>query len=126
MMSRELNRFVLSVCVAAAMLGCGGSQPPTGAPGALLPPPAAAYAYRRVESSMPPEVKGAYSGDLLYVSDTGANAVEVFTYPAGAEFQTLSNISEPGPLCSDRDGNVFITSYNDDEVYEFTHGTKKP
>jgi hypothetical protein len=31
------NRSVLSVGIAAAMLaGCGGSQPPIGAPGAML------------------------------------------------------------------------------------------
>ncbi|MFZ1017683.1 MAG: hypothetical protein WAN39_07430 [Candidatus Cybelea sp.] len=36
MTSRELSRFVLPVFVAAAMLaGCGGSQPPLGAPGAM-------------------------------------------------------------------------------------------
>jgi uncharacterized repeat protein (TIGR03803 family) len=36
MMSRERSRFVLSVCVAAAILaGCGGSQPPIGEPGSL-------------------------------------------------------------------------------------------
>jgi hypothetical protein len=32
----DLSRFALSSCVAAAMLaGCGGSQPPIGAPGAM-------------------------------------------------------------------------------------------
>ncbi len=36
MTSRELSRFALVVCLAAAMLaGCGGSQPPIGAPGAM-------------------------------------------------------------------------------------------
>ena len=36
MTSQERSRFVLSVCAAAAMLaGCGGSQPPIGATGAV-------------------------------------------------------------------------------------------
>ncbi len=36
MMSRKRSRFALSVCAAAVMLaGCGGSQPPIGATGAL-------------------------------------------------------------------------------------------
>ena len=36
MRSRELSRFALSTCAAAVMLaGCGGSQPPLGAPGAM-------------------------------------------------------------------------------------------
>lgn len=36
MMTRVLNRYALCSCVAAAILaGCGGSQPPIGAPGAM-------------------------------------------------------------------------------------------
>jgi hypothetical protein len=36
MRSLDLNRFALSVCVATVMLaGCGGSQPPIGAQGAM-------------------------------------------------------------------------------------------
>ncbi|MGB7049503.1 MAG: hypothetical protein WBD57_14355, partial [Candidatus Cybelea sp.] len=36
MTSRELSRYALSSCAAAAMLaGCGGLQPPLGAPGAM-------------------------------------------------------------------------------------------
>jgi hypothetical protein len=36
MTSRELSRFALVVCLAAAMLaGCGGLQPPVGAPGTM-------------------------------------------------------------------------------------------
>jgi hypothetical protein len=36
MKSLDFSRYALSSCVAAAMLaGCGGSQPPIGAPGLL-------------------------------------------------------------------------------------------
>ena len=43
MTSRQLSRFALSVCMAVAMLaGCGGSQPPIGAPSAMLQPPSGA------------------------------------------------------------------------------------
>jgi hypothetical protein len=36
MRSLDFIRYALSSCVAAAMLaGCGGSQPPIGAPGAM-------------------------------------------------------------------------------------------
>jgi hypothetical protein len=39
MRNRDLNRFVLSICVAVVMLaGCGGSQPLIGAPGSMSLP----------------------------------------------------------------------------------------
>jgi uncharacterized repeat protein (TIGR03803 family) len=41
MMSRDLNRFALNVCVASVILaGCGGSQPPIGTPNAIPQAPA--------------------------------------------------------------------------------------
>jgi hypothetical protein len=33
---KHINRYALSSCIAVALLtGCGGSQPPIGAPGAM-------------------------------------------------------------------------------------------
>ncbi len=47
------NRSVLSICVAAAMLaGCGGSQPPIGAPGAM-PRASAVTAVRAIHHATP-------------------------------------------------------------------------
>ena len=46
-----LKRAALSSCVAAAMLaGCGGSQPPTGAPGAM--PQRTNMTYRLLTASL--------------------------------------------------------------------------
>jgi hypothetical protein len=43
MRSLDFGRFALSSCLATAMLaGCGGSQPPIGAPGAMPQAPAIA------------------------------------------------------------------------------------
>ena len=40
-MTSNLRRYLLGFCAAAAMLaGCGGSQPPIGAPGAMPQSPA--------------------------------------------------------------------------------------
>ena len=52
----DVGRYALGSCVAAAMLvGCGGSQPPIGAPGAMAqraaPGPASALAHRMTEPS---------------------------------------------------------------------------
>jgi hypothetical protein len=54
----DFDRFALSTCVAAAMLaGCGGSQPPIGAPGAMQSHTITTHA-AHAGSSMAPEAKG--------------------------------------------------------------------
>jgi hypothetical protein len=54
----DFGRFALSTCVAAAMLaGCGGSQPPIGAPGAMQSHTITTHA-AHAGSSMAPEAKG--------------------------------------------------------------------
>ncbi|MGA7201514.1 MAG: hypothetical protein WBX26_06780, partial [Candidatus Cybelea sp.] len=72
MMLSQLGRFTVSSCIAAAMLaGCGGSQPPIGAPGAM-------------PQSVAQSAQGAHSGPLLYVSNDG-EAHDVKVYRAGAK-----------------------------------------
>jgi hypothetical protein len=69
----------LSICVAAALLaGCGGSQPPIGAPGAMPLTSALATRADRGKSWMLPEAK---SESSLYISDDLRSQVYVFSYP---------------------------------------------
>ncbi|HLY00997.1 MAG TPA: hypothetical protein VKR56_00720 [Candidatus Cybelea sp.] len=108
--------FSCALVISAALLaGCGGSQPPIGAPGVMPQTPVA-----RVEpgtSWMLPEAKG---GDLLYVA-TGDN-VYVLSYPHG-KFVGDLGVSSSG-LCSNREGDVFIFSgYG---LLEYAHGGTKP
>jgi hypothetical protein len=73
-----LGTYALSGCVAVALLaGCGGSQLPTGAPGAMPQTSALAMHADRGKSWMLPEAK---SEDLLYVSNL--QNVKVYSYPA--------------------------------------------
>ena len=60
-----LNRFALTVSITMLLAGCGGSQPPIGAPGTMLQAPAASQAVRPAEGS----------GPYLYV---GGNKVAMF------------------------------------------------
>src|ERR1700691_2259068 len=96
--------YVLSACAAAAMLaGCGGSQPPIGAPGAL------------------PQTANS-GGDVIYAINDSQTLV--LTYPQG---QVVGKIDSGGNgICSDDKGNVFITSAGtlegEDEIYEYAHG----
>jgi hypothetical protein len=123
--------------VAAALLaGCGGSQPPIGAPGAMPQTSSIAAHAEGAKSWMLPEAK---DDDLLYASvqtsccvNYGAD-VFVFSYPDGKLVGGLSVTRDTMfGLCSDEQGDVFVTGFNTNTtggssyVYEYRHGRKKP
>jgi hypothetical protein len=116
----DLSRYALGGCVAVAMLaGCGGSQQPIGAPGAMPQTSALATHADRGKSWMLPEAK---ADDLLYISNV--YTVTVYSYPKGKHVGTLKGFYEPFGECSDSAGNVFIA--NGDTILEYGHGGKKP
>ena len=118
MTSRELSRFVLSVFVAAAMLaGCGGSQPPIGAPGAMPQTSAIATHAERGKSWMVP---GASSGALLY-APVGCGGTCVISYPG---LKLVGSLSTPGDgVCSDSQGNIFSLRRNGDRIRAWRFAT---
>jgi hypothetical protein len=121
----DFSRSAFGSCVAAAMLaGCGGSQPPIGAPGAMAQTAALqGQAAQRNDSGswMAPD---AASQDLLYVSDT--HTVTVYSYPKGKLEGTIRFGYLPGGQCVDSKGNVFITDTDTGQIFEYAHGGKKP
>ncbi len=117
------GRYVLSSCAAAAILsGCGGSQPPVGALGAMpqsqstLP----GANLRRRGSWMLPEAK---SEDLLY-ANVADSKIHVYSYPGGKHVGTLTGIATAN-MCSDQLGDVFITSISS-QIFEYAHGGTSP
>jgi hypothetical protein len=66
------------------------------------------------------------SGALLYVSDIGAEAVDVFSYPQGTKVGTLTGFNEPNGLCADAKGNIFVTDTYSSKILEYAHGGTKP
>ncbi len=123
-------RQALCSCVAGVMLtGCGGSQPPIDAPGAM--PQTSAVSTLAVHSGswMRP---GARHRNLLYASDNVGSDVEVMTFPEGHHVGTLTNLPSPAGECVDSNGNVFITttiysgSSESGTIYEFAHGGTTP
>lgn len=127
-----LTLWVLSSCLAAALLaGCGGSQPSIAAPGATLQTSSSATHANRGESWMLPEAK---SEDLLYADASGQNAgdVYVFSYPKGKLVGTImqANAQYQQGLCSDAKGHVFVTTLSDGDsggnIYEYAHGETTP
>ena len=130
MKSSFLCNYVVSCCVAAAMLaGCGGSQPPIGAPDGMPQTSAIATHADRGTSWMLPEAK---SEDLLYVTDSGygsfgdGGSVSVFSYPHGGVVGDLTAFSSPNGACVDKAGNVFISDINEREIFEYAHGGSQP
>jgi hypothetical protein len=98
------------------LAGCGGSQPPVGAPDAMPQTSAIATHADRGKSWMLPEARGR---NLLYVA-TGDN-VYVLSYPRGKLVGTLG-VNSSG-LCSNRQGDVFVFSgYG---LLEYAHGGTK-
>jgi DNA-binding beta-propeller fold protein YncE len=62
------------------------------------------------------------SEDLLYVANRGS--ITIYSYPQGNLVATLALSYEPNGLCSDSSGNVFITSADMQEIFEYAHGGK--
>jgi len=116
--------FVFAAAVTTTILaGCGGSQPPIGALGALSQTSALASHAGRGKSWMLP---GTSSGDLIYATG-GCGGACVLSYPEGRLVESVSISVGPTGLgggCSDSAGNVFIT--NDAEVLEYAHGGTSP
>jgi hypothetical protein len=111
---KHLGRLaVLTTMVILALAGCGGTA------GTTSTLPMGAIALSRAHHS-------GSSGDLLYVSDLAGNDIRVFRYPQLGLVRTISGIAEPRGLCSDANGDVFVTSYQGNNVLEFAHGARTP
>jgi hypothetical protein len=101
-----LCRYLGCYMAAAIAAGCGGSQPPIGAPGAMP----------QIESSL--LQPGGTQGNLVYIADY--NATYVFTYPRWDLVETLGG--SPDGLCSDRKGDVFAPISSNAMIVEYKHG----
>jgi hypothetical protein len=106
------------------LAGCGGSQPPIGATGAIPQTTAIATHAERGESWMLPEAK---SEDLLYISD--GDKVYVYSYPKQKLVGTLKGFNDAAGLCVDKAGDVWIgntAGIDKLSLIEYEHGGSKP
>src|SRR5581483_4000271 len=111
----------LTLCATLAVLGgCGGSQPPLGAPGAMPQSHAIGQHAAPGKSWMMPN---ASSQDLLYVTDF--DHVTIYSYPRGKLKGTLTGFGSTVGACADKLGNVFLTNQIPNVVYEYAHGGTK-
>jgi hypothetical protein len=112
--------YALGTWAAVAMLaGCSGS-PTQFAPSQS---PAQNAARANPASWMDPH---ATSSALLYVADSGRNAVYIYSFPAGKLMGMLSGFDVPQGECVDGTGNVWITNQSASEIREYAHGGTKP
>lgn len=112
-MSKALGALV---GLALVFAGCGSAG--TGATSAV--------ALGATAASIPDSLK---SQTLIYV--TVGKDVSVFAYPSGKLVQNLPFPNELGDICSDSNGNVWITepskySYRSGYLTEFAHGGTSP
>ena len=119
-----MTRQLLVSCAAAAMLAAcsGGSQTPSAplvqnptATGAakhpMIPSPAVRNVAARLnhgKSWISPDAMNAPR--LLFISDYGAGAVDIFTMPALVLKGQLTGFSSPEGECSDTSGNIWIAN----------------
>jgi hypothetical protein len=125
------GRNALGFLVAAMLAGCGGSQPPIGAPGAL-PQTSARFSTPRFAQDLAAgrhqDVHvswlrhGLQNDDLLYLTQS---AVKVFTYPQGKLVGGLQQHYSARGECVDSDGDVFVTNI-DGRIEEYAHGRIGP
>jgi hypothetical protein len=125
MMGLNLGRYALSSCVAAAMLaGCGGSQPPIGAPGAMQQSSALQSQSAQRDDGGSWMASDAASQNLLYVSNV--HDVTVYSYPHGRLVGKLKGFYVTGGECVDASQNVWITDLGHGRMVEYAHGGSKP
>jgi DNA-binding beta-propeller fold protein YncE len=116
----DFSRYALTSCIAAALLGgCGGSQPPIGAPGATSQTSALATHAERGKSWMLPDGTGLVKGDLL-VNDTVDENVVVLKNNAWSKIGTITNgIDYPISSWVDKDRNFYATDAGDGDITEY-------
>ncbi len=114
----------LGIVAATALLaGCGGSQPPIGAPGALPQSRAIATHAEHGRSTTMQDIK---TQNLLYVADYSVGVI-VYTYlPSHMKYVgLLSGPSYPRGECVDKAQNVWVTN-GDYSILKYAHGGTNP
>ncbi len=109
--------------VLLSLSGCAGVSTPAAPPREALPLRGPAV---RVDVGPSQMASTAKAENLLYVSDDGANEVDVYAYPAGTRAGKLTNLAQPAGLCTDTRGDIWVVQSSSAKVTEFGHGGAKP
>ena len=116
----QFGRYALSICAAAMLAGCGGSQPPVGATGVMPQGSALAAHAERTGSWMLPEARDIKR--LLYISDNTNAVVNIFNYDTSKLVGQLTGFQEPRGQCVDAAGDIWISDFFAEVMIEFARG----
>jgi DNA-binding beta-propeller fold protein YncE len=120
----EVGRDALGFCAVVVMLaGCDVSPVQVGTAGALPQSPLTAGHAEHRGSWMLPAAK---TKDLFYVSDQDSDDVYAYSWPGGQLKGTLTGFTAPSALCSDTEGDVYVTNFFSENILEYAHGGTSP
>jgi sugar lactone lactonase YvrE len=122
-------RYTSGICASVALLvGCGGSQPPIGAPGAM--PQTSAIATQSDWSTETPNYKA--SGPLLYVTNGDAIYNRVTVYEVKQKnpkpiAQITKDVNDAAGACVDKNGTLYVVNEaGPGWISEYALGHTKP
>lgn len=122
MRSFDFGRYMLGGFAFTAMLaGCGGSQPPIGAPGAMPQTRAIATHAERARLSD----AGGSNDALLYAND-GCSGICIYSYPSG---KPAGSLDGSGGICPAPDGSFYKLTENSSRAIvleHYAHGATQP
>jgi len=117
----EFSRYALSSCIVAALLaGCGGSQPPITAPGAM---PQARAMVAHTDRALPTTLNiGKLKADL-FVDDSSHDAVEILKNGTWHNLGSITQgIAYPNGNWVDSRRNLYVTNAFDSSAYISEYG----
>ena len=121
---RDFSRCLFGISAATAMLaGCGGSQPPIGAPGAVPQSHAIVTHADRGTSWMLSDAKGE---NLLYVADAGVGVI-VYSYrPSRIKYVGLLTVPRPAKASVSIRRRISSSRARSNAIFEYAHGGSTP
>jgi hypothetical protein len=132
MFAPRYRHGIPAIALIAGLAGCTGQQ---AEPGGLVPQAAGPASPTTPAKSSPPRLNRSrdkswmmanpMSTSLLYVTDTFAKVVDVYTYPGLKSAGQLTGFTFPQGECTDKTGDVYITDAGG-VVYEYAHGGTSP
>jgi hypothetical protein len=127
-----------AVAIAAALTACTGATatPPalqaaasSGTASSAIASPTTARGNRpavhtlHVRSWIDPAAK---SGPLVYVTDSGTNTAQVYSYPTLKSVGQIGGLDNPQGDCVDKNNNVWIVNTQASQILEYAHGGTTP
>lgn len=109
------------IIVAVVSTGCSAGS--LGSAGSVFVAPQSVHKVRA--SWIRPDAKKKW---LLYVSDDGQGAVDIYNYKSkrGELEGQITGFNSPLGECTDAAGNVYVADFHGYQIYEFAHGGTTP